>query len=281
MSKVNFGSLDVSTSQSFTADPRDIKTDENFSRDKISQVHIDGLVTSFNEVGQQQPVVCRKVGEELWLVSGWHRLLTALKIREENENFRIKFNLFKGNEDDAFFANVDENVHRRDLNAADYGKLVYHMIERYNMTHAAIAVKLKCSVPQVGNYLKVYQAPREVRDALANGTIQQTEAIKIAKSKNPVEVLNRLLEGGDSVENVIRESGGRQARTASNLRALCKLYPESPLSKALVEYLSGGEQQPIEDLISFYPIEDETETEEVEEVMENEITSEETEPAMV
>ena len=122
-----------------------------------------------------------------------------------------------------------------------------------------IAKKLGCSLPQVGNYLKVYQAPKEVRDALAEGRIKSTEAVSIARAKDPLVVLERRLNGEGSTADVIRESGELRPRTATDIRKLCRLYPESPLSKALMEFLRGGDPSALETEVAHYPIEEDGE----------------------
>ena len=259
MGRANFGDLKVSTCQGYAVDPSLIKVDGNFSRDVVDWGHVNTLVESMREFGQETPVLCRKVGEDLVLVVGEHRLRAILELQKENPDIKIKFNLFQGNEEDAMLANLEENLRRRDLNAADYGKIVYGLMTRLNMSQADIAKKLGCSLPQVGNYLKVYQAPKEVRDALAEGRIKSTEAVSIARSKNPLVVLERRLNGEGSTADVIRESGELRPRTATDIRKLCRLYPESPLSKALMEFLRGGDPSALETEVAHYPIEEDGE----------------------
>lgn len=78
---------------------------------------VDAIASSFNEIGQKQPIVVRPAESEgFWLVAGKHRLEAARKLKWESISALV---LDGVSADEALLAEIDENLVRADLSPAE------------------------------------------------------------------------------------------------------------------------------------------------------------------
>lgn len=280
--------------------PHNIHIDENHSRHEVRMSHVDALYEDIKEHGQYNPVIVRVDDDgELRLVSGEHRLRAMRRLwdddeRPEEKRTKIKFTITT---EDPLKICALENLMREELTVVDKGKIAFSLKEAGNKT-ADIAAIMRCSVPQVGNYLKVHELPDEVKKAVTEGQVNTTEAIAMAKSTEPLKLLAKVVDEGKDIAKAVRETGGKSRRTVKDLMVLCEDYKGMPLSKQLVAFFKG-EDNTLEEFLEHFPepADDEDElpvaVEVVEELLSedeaadlaeaefNAIYSEETDPAMI
>lgn len=233
--------LGVTVRDKFAVNPHKIHIDENYSRHEVRAEDVDALYDDIKEYGQYNPIIVRVDEDgELHLVSGEHRLRAIRRIWNEDEQpeekrIKIEYSITK---EDPLVVCIRENVMRKELTVVDRGKIAAEL-KAAGKSAADIAKIMRCSVPQVGNYLKVHGLPDEVKQAAAEGRINTTEAIQMAKSKNPLELLAKVVDEGEDVVKAIRKAGGKARRTVKDLMDLCKDYEGMPLPKQLVAFFKG------------------------------------------
>lgn len=147
-------------------------------------------------------------GREVWdryiLIAGNRRHAAISLIREEDpEAFeKVPVTLFTGNEDDALFAQLAENLQREDLNIMDLANAVYSMRNRGH-TQAQIAKRLAKSQAWVSRIIKLRTMLAEpVLHAVGRGDMPIDTALALAElaEREQVKALAkfmRKLESGD------------------------------------------------------------------------------------
>jgi ParB family transcriptional regulator, chromosome partitioning protein len=144
---------------------RDTKVDEN-----------DDLVHSIRKDGLLSPVLVKKIdGEKYELLNGQRRFrahellnlstIKAYVIEQDLDEFQAKR------------LSIVENAARKDMKHADYVDSVEIFMNRYGTTKA-VAEELGLSVDTVRKYLTIGRLPQETKDAVKEGTISVSNAIK-------------------------------------------------------------------------------------------------------
>jgi len=164
-------------------------------------------------------------GREVWdryiLVAGNRRYAAVLKIREEDPTAfeKVSVTLLVGNEDDALFAQLAENLQREDLNILDLANAIYAMRNRGH-TQATIAKRLSKSQAWVSRIIKLRTSLAEpVLKAVGRGDMPIDTALALCDldEKAQLKALARFmkkLEAGDKsgASRDAKEGAGRPAR---------------------------------------------------------------------
>lgn len=154
---------------------------------------IDGLVASIKRLGLLQPLLVRhlklggvgykmpdgsKVFARYILKAGFRRYEAVRRIREEDKQAfkEVPVMLYHGNDDDARFAQIAENVQRKDLNPVELADALQEMVNK-NYDTKDVAERVGLTPQWVGRLLKVRQnCTNAVIKALTKGEISVAAA---------------------------------------------------------------------------------------------------------
>ncbi|MCC7537463.1 MAG: ParB/RepB/Spo0J family partition protein [Deltaproteobacteria bacterium] len=246
-------------------------------REKLTR--IDELAADIRENGLLQPLLVwhkrmRREphvlpdGREVWdryiLIAGNRRHAAIAKIRDDEPGAfeAVAVTLKTGNEDDALFAQIAENLQREDLTPVELANAVYKMRQRGH-TQAAIAGKLSKSQGWVSRLLKLRErATSELLKAVGDGEVPLETALALCEldDKEQLKALARFREkrnatGSRDANRDARTNAGRpQRRTAAEVRSYTELLARSApkasatdprrVAHVVLLWLQGAEQWP-------------------------------------
>lgn len=143
----------------WNVDPLLITVPENLTRyfDHDTDA-IDEMVRSYEERGQDTPVMCRRTADKgLTLVYGQCRVKAAIKYNElhPDNKMTIATVVCADNEDDALMRAIDENMIRSETSIVDQSFTMKRLIEGKKWAPKDVAAKFRCSQAKVSRCLKI------------------------------------------------------------------------------------------------------------------------------
>jgi len=142
------------------------------------KLRLGNLPESIEENGQQFPVLLRRVPGEgrFQLISGFRRVTALQKLRWSHVNAIIREDL--DDDVEAVRVSVIENEIRQTYNDLDraYAILAYR---RMGKTTAEIGELFKVGKRQVQRLQKLVNFPEELQDAVADGSVSSTNAVRL------------------------------------------------------------------------------------------------------
>lgn len=176
-----------------------IKADLNGRHDAPD---ISALKEDILRRGQLQPVVFRKDGDVPVLVAGFSRWRAISEINAQGlapVKMKIRCVPFKGNEKEAFLANIAENKVRNQTTPLDDAHNIAKL-ERWGLSHDEIAAAYHEKKSWVSGRLELLSLGEEARKALQDGTLKPAAAHVIAKldEKNQKAVMDKVGKGASA-----------------------------------------------------------------------------------
>jgi ParB family chromosome partitioning protein len=165
--------------------PEDITIDPKLNG-RYDAPDITELKASILEHGQLQPVAVRNDGGKPVLVMGFSRWTAISEINKdirksgEGDPIKIRAVYVRLNEQDGFIANWEENRRRNATTPLDDAHH-FAQLEKWGRTEDEIAGRLHVSVSTVRARLALVGATKEVQEAVHDGRLKPTAAVKIAK----------------------------------------------------------------------------------------------------
>jgi len=252
--------VESSRGNTYRFKPSDVVGDVGFNGRfrPVDQEKIEVLAQSIHENGQLQPIVCIKQKDgRPQVVVGFSRWEACKLIEAMDPDFKIEAIVRTDiNEEEAFLQNLIENQERNELTPMDKASYARRLIGRYGKSRAEVAEMMKVSVSQIANFLKLLTLPSKVQNKVADGSLPISSAVKLASvADDDIDAALKAIETSDesvtaTVDKAVRKAGGKAGRTVAELRRLCSQYPESELSKALVAFFAGEDNE-LETLISY------------------------------
>ncbi len=224
---------------------------------RASMRGITELAADISERGLLQPLVVwhRRMksspftlpdGREVWdryiLVAGNRRYAAIAKIREEDPKAfgTVRVTLFAGNESDALFAQIAENLQREDLTPLDLANAIHRMKQRGH-GQQEIAKRLAKSQAWVSRLLRLREsASEDVLRAVGRGELPVDTALAIAE----------LDEGAQkqALEKFLAETATNGKREATrNAKAATGRPTRPPLSELRERFGAFGNGKPVTD----------------------------------
>jgi len=138
---------------------------------------IEELKESISEHGLLQPVVVYEKQGRYRLVIGQRRFLAFKELQRE----RIPAIVIKEqDEEKSKILSLSENIHRVELNRADIVEVISYLYRNHNKSAKKVANLLGIHVSTVYDYLKIQDAPEEVREILSkNGKIMKADVKRV------------------------------------------------------------------------------------------------------
>lgn len=162
---------------------------------------LEELAQSIHEKGLLQPIVVRPhsdlpgkyeiiAGERRWRAAqraGLDEIPVMVKNTDEQESLELA---------------LIENLQRENLNPLEEARAFQEFVDKYGMTHEALAQKLGKSRSLVANALRLLKLPESVSKLLLDGTLSNGHARALIALEDPVvqgELAKRIVTEGLSV----------------------------------------------------------------------------------
>jgi len=176
-----------------------IKADLNGRHDAPD---ISALKDDILRRGQLQPVVFRKEGDVPVLVAGFSRWRAISEINSQGlapVKMKIRCVPFKGNEKEAFLANIAENKVRNQTTPLDDAHNIAKL-ERWGLSVDEIATAYHEKKSWVSGRLELLSLGEEARKALQDGTLKPAAAHVISKldEKNQKAAIEKAGKGASA-----------------------------------------------------------------------------------
>lgn len=142
-------------------------------RSHFDEESLAGLTASIRELGVLQPVLVREIGPDRFALIAGERRWRASKraglqfmpiiVRDVSDELTLQHALV-------------ENLHRDDLNPLEEAAAYQQLIEDFNMTQEAVALRVGKSRSAVANLLRLFQLPPQVQRLVADGQVSAGHA---------------------------------------------------------------------------------------------------------
>lgn len=171
-------------------------------RHGISEVEIDELAQSIQQVGLLQPIIVTPLGEKYAIVAGERRYLAMKRLEKEF----IPCIILEGSQRQNEIVQLVENIQRVDTTPLEEADVVIKLKRQYNLTSKRIAELLGKSDGWVSQRMAVEEWEDELYEAVRNGYITFSVAREIHAEKDPKireTLLREAIEFGLSADDVI------------------------------------------------------------------------------
>lgn len=256
--KINAG--DVGRSDLYFITPTEIQVDESVNG--RWQPHDDAsvaeLVSSYETVGQLQPVQIRKVADnKVSLVMGYRRWKAAVKFNElhPDKPMKLKCVLSALNAEEALIRNIAENRERKETTCVDDAYNMRRLREEYGWADARIAEFYKVTAPYVSQLKKLLTLSLEIQRKVHSKALSLQAALALADltETEQAEALKEAeAEGGTTTKAVVAKvrkkkvsKGQKQSRSLSEVREYFESLtgpaePCKPLAELVLAFIGGG-----------------------------------------
>lgn len=182
---------------------------------------IEELAESIQRYGLLQPIVVFREGDKFNLVIGQRRLRAFRELkktrRTEYGNIPAVVLERKPDEETLKVLSLSQNIQRVELNRADIADVISYLYTKQGRSAKKVASILGKSIPYVYEYLKIHDAPQEIREMLSRREISKQDVkrvMEIAPGDEPkmVELARKMkaLAGPEKARLV--DAGRRRPR---------------------------------------------------------------------
>lgn len=210
-------------------------------RKHIAEAELEELAASIRKSGVLQPVLARRVGDNLELVAGERRWRAAqvaglkqipVLVREISD------------QDSAVFGLV-ENLQREDLNAIEKANGFRLLMQQLSATQDEVANRVGLDRSTVANFLRLLDLPKAIQDHVSRGTLSMGHARSLLALGDPetmVRVADEAIRAGWSVralESKVKEAQAATLGTAQARKAKGRARPVwlAEIEESLVDSL--------------------------------------------
>ena len=186
----------------------------------FSPTDLEDLIGSIKEHGILQPLVVTRSNGRYELIAGERRLrasrIVGLKtvpviVRDATEQQKLELALI-------------ENIQRQDLNAVEEAIAYRALIDEFNLTQDAVALRVGKSRSNVANIVRLLDLPSDILEALKEGRIMKSHARTLLAETDPKkqhELFEQMLNGGVTVRQV-------EARVSGKIKHVSSPVPKDP-----------------------------------------------------
>lgn len=256
--KINAG--DVNRSDLFFITPTEISVDESVNGRWMphDDASVAELVSSYEAVGQLQPVQIRKIADnKVSLVMGYRRWKAAVKFNElhPDKPMKLKCVLSSLNAEEALVRNIAENRERKETSCVDDAYNMRRLREEYGWTDIKIAEFYKVTSSYVSQLKKLLTLSLDLQRKVHNKVLSLESALALA-DLSEVEQAEALAdadaEGGSSTKNVKKavrkkkvKKGQKQARSLAEVREYLEgltgpVDACKPLAELFLSFIGGS-----------------------------------------
>lgn len=156
--------------------------DANDDQPRTDMGDLDGLATSIREKGILEPILVRRVGDRFSIISGERRFRAGLLAHLEVVPSIIL------DQDDLGTLEIAliENIQRKDLTAFEESEGYRLLIERFNLTHDEVSLKIGKSRNNITETLSICKIPTDLRNKCKDNNItSKSILVEIAREGDP------------------------------------------------------------------------------------------------
>ncbi len=158
----------------------EIQPNPHQPRERFSRGEIDELVASIKKHGLLQPVVVTlREGGGYELIAGERRLRAAKIVGLE----RVPAVVRGAHGSEKLELALIENIQRQDLTPIEEARAYQKLIQDYGLTQEDVAARVGKARATISNALRLLLLPREVQQAVSDGTLPPTQARVLAGLK--------------------------------------------------------------------------------------------------
>lgn len=185
---------------------------------KFDDKSIDELAQSIRESGIVQPVLVVQEEDHFKIIVGERRWRAARRAGLKKIPVMIR-NLPREKQ---LEISIIENIHREDLNPLEIALAYQKMTQELNYSQQEIAKKVGKDRTSVTNYLRLLKLPKEIQDALADGSLSMGHARAVLALEDPDaqiaafrEIMNKGLSvrSSEKLANRLKERPPRAQRS--------------------------------------------------------------------
>ena len=143
---------------------------------------IDELSESIKKYGLLQPVVVYEPTPGTFeLIIGQRRFLAFKQLAKKHDSYKQipAVVIPRPDKEKLKIMSLSENIHRVELNRGDIVEVISFLYKKYNKSAKKVSRLLGVSVPTVYNYLKVMDAPDEIRRMYKNKKIVREDVRRL------------------------------------------------------------------------------------------------------
>lgn len=182
----------------------------------FSPSDLEDLIGSIKEHGILQPLIVTRSNGKYELIAGERRLRAArtlgLKtvpviVRDATEQQKLELALI-------------ENIQRQDLNPVEEAIAYRALIDEFNLTQDAVALRVGKNRSTVANTVRLLDLPDIILDALKDGRISKSHARTLlaeTDEKKQLVLFEQMLQGGVTVRQVEARVSGKGKRITNSL----------------------------------------------------------------
>lgn len=144
---------------------------------------IEELAESILKYGLLQPIVVFEEGDKFNLIIGQRRLRAFKELKRKGysqfEDIPVIILPKRPNDEHLRILSLSENIHRVELNRADIVEVISYLYRNHNKSAKKVADLLGVHVSTVYDYLKIQDAPVEVKQMLSRGDLKKADVKRL------------------------------------------------------------------------------------------------------
>ncbi len=182
------------TNKVVNIDINQIISNKNQPRKSFDDKALEELSQSIKSYGLIQPIVVRKLADELYELVAGERRLKATKLLEHETISAIVISA--GEEESAAMALI-ENLQRENLNFFEEALAFEKIIYDFNITQQLLAEKIGKTQSTVANKLRILKLPQSVRQALIDNNLSERHAralLKLSDENLMLDIIDKIVK---------------------------------------------------------------------------------------
>lgn len=192
-------------------DPHRIDPNPKQPRSSFHEEALEELADSIRRDGIQEPVIVRRRGDRVELVTGERRVRAAIMAGLTTVPALIR----DVSDADMLRLGVIENIQREDLNAIELARAYQRLIEEFGWTQEELATQVGKKRASVTNTLRLLNLPEDVQQQVANGALTMGHARALLALPTPEAqraASRKIIEKGLSVRDAEKLAAPPQSK---------------------------------------------------------------------
>lgn len=167
---------------------------KNQPRKNFDDKALEELAQSIKNYGLIQPIIVRKLTDELYeLIAGERRFKASKLINLDN----IPAIVIKAGEEESAAMALIENLQRENLNFLEEAIAFQKIIDEFNITQQILAEKIGKTQSTVANKMRLLKLPDKVKEVLIDNNLSERHARALLKLENEelmLDVLDKIIK---------------------------------------------------------------------------------------
>lgn len=184
-------------------------------RKQFSSDDMDELVSSIREKGIIQPLIVRKLGEQVYQIVAGERRWRAAQVVNLHE---VPVVVREFSDTEVLEIAIIENIQRADLNPIEEAAGYKQLMERFGHTQEKLAEALGKSRSHIANLLRLLNLPDSIQDFVQDGRLSAGHARALITADAPEDLAKKIVSQGLSVretEALVKQGSATPAKGRS------------------------------------------------------------------